>query len=247
MKIDRFWLKIIAVTTMFIDHIAAIVGLDYFSALQLDWLYIVMRSIGRISFPIFAFFVAEGWQHTKNKTKYFLYILIFAIISQPIYYFALNEQLFELNILFTFCISILLFVIVDNIKQYKSLTFIYICSIFAILMVVFMLDAMGITISYGVYGVLLPLIFYILYNSNFPYHKLILWIIVAIAMILHWLIFYLVNPTCDILSFYTLFALLSIPVLLLYNGQKGKHSLKWFFYIFYPTHLLIIWLFSLII
>ena len=247
MKIDRFWLKIIAVTTMFIDHIAAIVGLDYFSALQLDWLYIVMRSIGRISFPIFAFFVAEGWQHTKNKTKYFLYILIFAIISQPIYYFALNEQLFELNILFTFCISILLFVIVDNIKQYKSLTFIYICSIFAILMVVFMLDAMGITISYGVYGVLLPLIFYILYNSNFPYHKLILWIIVAIAMILHWLIFYLVNPTCDILSFYTLFALLSIPVLLLYNGQKGKYSLKWFFYIFYPTHLLIIWLFSLII
>ncbi len=247
MKIDRFWLKIIAVTTMFIDHIAAIIGLDYFSALQLDWLYIVMRSIGRISFPIFAFFVAEGWQHTKNKTKYFLYILIFAIISQPIYYFALNEQLFELNILFTFCISILLFVIVDNIKQYKSLTFIYICSIFAILMVVFMLDAMGITISYGVYGVLLPLIFYILYNSNFPYHKLILWIIVAIAMILHWLIFYLVNPTCDILSFYTLFALLSIPVLLLYNGQKGKYSLKWFFYIFYPTHLLIIWLFSLII
>lgn len=247
MKIDRFWLKIIAVTTMFIDHIAAIVGLDYFSALQLDWLYIVMRSIGRISFPIFAFFVAEGWQHTKNKTKYFLYILIFAIISQPIYYFALNEQLFELNILFTFCISILLFVIVDNIKQYKSLTFIYICSIFAILMVVFMLDAMGITISYGVYGVLLPLIFYILYNSNFPYHKLILWIIVAIAMILHWLIFYLVNPTCDILSFYTLFALLSIPVLLLYNRQKGKYSLKWFFYIFYPTHLLIIWLFSLII
>lgn len=247
MKIDRFWLKIIAVTTMFIDHIAAIIGLDYFSALQLDWLYIVMRSIGRISFPIFAFFVAEGWQHTKNKTKYFLYILIFAIISQPIYYFALNEQLFELNILFTFCISILLFVIVDNIKQYKSLTFIYICSIFAILMVVFMLDAMGITISYGVYGVLLPLIFYILYNSNFPYHKLILWIIVAIAMILHWLIFYLVNPTCDILSFYRLFALLSIPVLLLYNGQKGKYSLKWFFYIFYPTHLLIIWLFSLII
>ena len=247
MKIDRFWLKIIAVTTMFVDHIAAIIGLDYFSALQLDWLYIVMRSIGRISFPIFAFFVAEGWQHTKNKTKYFLYILIFAIISQPIYYFALNEQLFELNILFTFCISILLFVIVDNIKQYKSLTFIYICSIFAILMVVFMLDAMGITISYGVYGVLLPLIFYILYNSNFPYHKLFLWIIVAIAMILHWLIFYLVNPTCDILSFYTLFALLSIPVLLLYNGQKGKYSLKWFFYIFYPTHLLIIWLFSLII
>ena len=247
MKIDRFWLKIIAVTTMFIDHIAAIIGLDYFSALQLDWLYIVMRSIGRISFPIFAFFVAEGWQHTKNKTKYFLYILIFAIISQPIYYFALNEQLFELNILFTFCISILLFVIVDNIKQYKSLTFIYICSIFAILMVVFMLDAMGITISYGVYGVLLPLIYYILYNSNFPYHKLILWIIVAIAMILHWLIFYLVNPTCDILSFYTLLALLSIPVLLLYNGQKGKYSLKWFFYIFYPTHLLIIWLFSLII
>ena len=247
MKIDRFWLKIIAVTTMFIDHIAAIIGLDYFSTLQLDWLYIVMRSIGRISFPIFAFFVAEGWQHTKNKTKYFLYILIFAIISQPIYYFALNEQLFELNILFTFCISILLFVIVDNIKQYKSLTFIYICSIFAILMVVFMLDAMGITISYGVYGVLLPLIFYILYNSNVPYHKLILWIIVAIAMILHWLIFYLVNPTCDILSFYTLFALLSIPVLLLYNRQKGKYSLKWFFYIFYPTHLLIIWLFSLII
>ena len=247
MKIDRFWLKIIAVTTMFIDHIAAIIGLDYFGALQLDWLYIVMRSIGRISFPIFAFFVAEGWKYTKNKTKYFLYILIFAIISQPIYYFALNEQLFELNILFTFCISILLFVIIDNIKQYKSLTFIYICSIFAILMVVFMLDAMGITISYGVYGVLLPLIFYILYNSNFPYHKLILWIIVAIAMILHWLIFYLVNPTCDILSFYTLFALLSIPVLLLYNGQKGKYSLKWFFYIFYPTHLLIIWLFSLII
>ena len=100
--VSRSVLKWIALITMLIDHIGAIIGYATFSSWQIPWLYDVLRVIGRLSFPIFAFFIAEGWHYTKNRKKYFLLLLIFAIISQPIYYFALNTSVFALNILFTF-------------------------------------------------------------------------------------------------------------------------------------------------
>ena len=88
-------LKIIATITMLIDHI----GLIFFPNT------IIFRIIGRVSFPIFAFFISEGCNHTRNRLKYFITVLICGIIGQSIF-FIFRKGYFTLNILFTFSVSI---------------------------------------------------------------------------------------------------------------------------------------------
>ena len=246
-KINRMALKWVALITMFIDHIGAIIGQAVFESWGLVWLYFVLRVIGRISFPIFAFFIAEGWRHTHSKARYALTLLAFAIITQPIYYFALNDNLFDLNILFTFCISLLVLQLIDQIKKDKGLTPFYVVLIIAILLLVFVLDGLGITVSYGIYGVLFTATFYIFYNADFKHHRVWLWCVASLLMILDWLSYFIMADMTNFGSYLSLFALLALPPLMLYNGEKGKHSLKWLFYIFYPAHILIIYLFTLLI
>ena len=72
------WLKVIAMITMTIDHMA--VFLPYFH--ERPTLYLAMRTIGRVALIIFAFLLAEGFVHTRNKKKYGYNLAIFAIISQ---------------------------------------------------------------------------------------------------------------------------------------------------------------------
>ena len=72
--LSNFDLKILAIITMTIDHIGAIMypNIDIF------------RIIGRVSFPIFAFLLVEGFKHTSNKHKYYIRLNLFAINTQPI-------------------------------------------------------------------------------------------------------------------------------------------------------------------
>ena len=66
-------LKLIAALLMVIDHVGAV----FFPTIH------ILRYLGRLSFPIFAFCISEGFYYTKSKTKYLLKLLIFAIISEP--------------------------------------------------------------------------------------------------------------------------------------------------------------------
>lgn len=84
-------LKLIAVGTMLVDHIAAVVLLrilladGYVSLVQeagLSWTYQVMRNIGRLGFPLFCFLLIEGFQHTRNVGKYMLRLGLFGLISE---------------------------------------------------------------------------------------------------------------------------------------------------------------------
>jgi len=102
-----FVLKIIAMTTMFLDHF----GLALFNNVT------ELNIIGRIAFPIFAFQITEGYKHTKNLKKYFLRLFIFAIISQiP---FSLFTSLFtsniSLNIFFTLLFGLICIFICDKV------------------------------------------------------------------------------------------------------------------------------------
>jgi len=71
MELNRNHLKIIAVLSMLVDHIGAI----FFPKI------IFLRIVGRISFPIFAYFVAEGWHYTHNKARYAILLFVFALLS----------------------------------------------------------------------------------------------------------------------------------------------------------------------
>ena len=90
--IGREFLKWVAIITMTIDHIGAILYPD------LPFL----RWIGRLSFPLFAYLLILGMENTKNIQKYFIRLLVFAFISQVPFFLANEIQPFEqLNIFFT--------------------------------------------------------------------------------------------------------------------------------------------------
>ncbi|MDR0857979.1 MAG: conjugal transfer protein TraX [Oscillospiraceae bacterium] len=93
MKLSSYQLKLIAIVTMFIDHIAKtvlaqpVLLLIFPEQLRLTyWIYRVMTWIGRIAFLLFAFMIAEGCVKTRSMPKYILRLAVFAIVTQPIYH-----------------------------------------------------------------------------------------------------------------------------------------------------------------
>ena len=114
-------LKFIALIAMTSDHIA----LAFIS--PEDPIYFVMRFFGRATAPIMTFFIVEGYIHTRNRKKYFMRILIFAMISQPFYFLlsfqrepaSIFEFLTNLNILFNFCTS---FITLKILSQKMNMT-----------------------------------------------------------------------------------------------------------------------------
>lgn len=87
--ISSFILKIIAAVTMLIDH--AGLTLYYAKVLPPSSLYFAMRSVGRIAFPLYAFLLVNGFEKTRDRTKYLTRLCIFAVISQLPYTFALYK------------------------------------------------------------------------------------------------------------------------------------------------------------
>ncbi len=213
--LSNFDLKIIAIITMTIDHIGAIMypNIDIF------------RIIGRISFPIFAFLLVEGFKHTSNKLKYFLRLLLFAVIAQPIYDYAFNNQ--GLNILFTFSLSFLLLSSLDFIKKIinkysKGIeNYLYKTVFYSLTYILFALSSLLLNVDYQALGISLVFIFYLVPNL---YLSFLLYLLAVIFLATNTIQFY---------------SLLSFIFIYLYNGKKGN-NIKYFFYLYYPLHLLVL-------
>ena len=211
-------LKIIDCITMFIDH------LSYSLFGEMTWL----NYIGRIAFPIFAFQITEGYLHTKNFMKYLFRIGIFAIISQlPFMLFhSITSDVFALNVFFTLFLGLLCIYFWDKLDN--KLLSIFITIIFCFI-------AEYSNMDYGYWGVLLILVFYLFKNN-----KLALVIAFFSMIVLKYL------PNMLLYNFYYKYILLfcgtflSFIPILLYNGKQGK-KIKYFLYIFYPVHLLLLY------
>ena len=221
---NRNLLKIIAVVSMLVDHIGAYLFPDI----------LIFRIIGRIAFPIFAYFIAEGWKRTRSKKKYFFMLVIFAVISQ-IPYFLLRRNL-ELNILFTFILSIALIYFIEKYKNNSILSMLGLAGIFLISVIG---HIFGI-IDYGIIGILIPAIIYFVSNKNLSF------LFFGILLCLIPLEIYLLD-SITFQNSIQFFSLISLFLLYLYNGEKGKINLKYFFYIFYPLHLLVIYIIKILI
>ena len=215
---SSFVLKIIAIISMFIDHVGYIIfgKFSYFNY------------IGRLAFPIFAFQISEGYIHTKNLKKYFLRLLLFAIISQvPFMLFHnLISTDFSLNIFFTLLLGLSCIFIYDKLK-YKSLGIIS--------SILIALIAEYTHCDYGFYGIAIILIFYIFRNSFVNASMFFI-----LSTLIKHLIPYIKNGFYN--AYLYLFACTIIPVVFiaLYNGKKGKNT-KYLLYLFYPIHLLLIY------
>ena len=220
---SSFVLKMIAIISMFIDHIGyAIFGkFSYFNY------------IGRIAFPIFAFQISEGYVHTKNLKKYFFRLFLFAIISQipfMLFHSILSTE-FSLNIFFTLLLGLACIFIYDK-SNYKILGIIASIAIGVIAQISHC--------DYGFYGVAIILIFYI-FKDNFINASIFFILATAIKYLVP-IIKYGFN---NVYLYLFIFTIISAIFLATYNGKKGKNT-KYLLYLFYPIHLLLIYGISLI-
>ena len=220
---SSFILKIIAIVSMFIDHIGyAIYGkFSYFNY------------IGRIAFPIFAFQISEGYIHTRNLKRYFFRLFIFAFVSQIPFmlFYSIFSTNFGLNIFFTLLLGLTCIFIYDK-SKYKFVAI--------ALSILIGLIAEYTKCDYGFYGVAIILIFYI-FKNNFINASIFFIIATAIKYLIP-IIQYGFNNV-----YLYLFICTIIPTLFIatYNGKKGKNT-KYLLYLFYPIHLLLIYGISLI-
>ena len=238
-KIPGSTLKIIAMVCMLIDHTAAVLfdrilisrgllnavnasdgGASFLSTGNTAVIYyadMIMRAIGRISFPIFCFLLIEGFMHTHDVKKYALNLGIFALVSEIPFDLAFAGKPFYLdyqNVFFTLFLGLLTIWAIDTVshKEIKpNLQWI----VKILIAAAGCLTAWLLQTDYDYKGIILILLLYLFHDQKF------LCTLVS-CMSLLW-----EAPAC--LAF--------IPINL-YNGKRGI-SLKYFFYLFYPVHLLL--------
>lgn len=213
-----FILKIIALISMLFDHL----GYTIFNSFSF------MNYIGRLSFPIFAFCLTEGYIHTKNLNKYFFRLGLFAVISQIPYmlFESTFSNNFNLNILFTLLLGLLSITLFNKIKN-KVLGYIIVI-LCAIIAQFFYFD-------YGWFGIATIFVFYIFKNKK-SYMNMFFIIITFINYY-----FQFMQTSRYEYLLIILFACLSLIPINLYNGKKGKDS-RYLLYIFYPLHLMVLYL-----
>ncbi len=207
-------IKIIALIFMLIDHF----GMFFFPQV------FAFRIIGRLSFPLFAWTIANGAHHTKNSAHYFFRLVLFAAISQIPYVLSIRQLapgFNGLNVFFTLSIGLLTIMFVRQIKD----TFYRLLLTFLMALIAQLINA-----DYGAYGILVIMIFYFFYHD---------WRKMLIAQIfLMGLVSLISYYYANMLGMFRVFGILSVLLLLLYNDKKGK-SLKYFFYIVYPLQFIL--------
>ena len=227
-----FVLKMIAIVSMFLDHIGYFIYKGSFSA---------FNYFGRLAFPIFAFQISEGYTHTHDLKKYMSRLFIFALISQipftlflygVVYQLPLNQYLenidkFELNIFFTLFLGLLSIFIYDKSKS-------KILGLIAVGLICFL--GKIIKVDYGYWGILLIFTFY-LFKNNIPL-TVLSYLALCIIKYIPQLIESNFNYIYLIMLIGTFAAI--IPIVL-YNGKLGLKTKK-LLYIFYPAHLFFIYL-----
>ncbi len=192
--------------------------------------------------PLFAFFIGEGCLHTRDRKKYFLRLFVLALICQVVY---IGESIitgsgngFYFNILFTFSFSIILCGTYIRAKKEGNFKwwFIFVLTAVGFLSMDFLFDRISasfaganIRFDYGFEGVLLPL--FAVMNEG-KRKKLICF---AAGL------FYFSLSLYGFFTPYFIFAMIPLFLLCFYNGQGGGRNLKYFFYLFYPIHLLMIY------
>lgn len=210
------FLKILAIIFMLIDHIGAFL----FPKI------LVFRLIGRLAFPIFAYFIAEGYRKTSDLTSYFGRLFAFALISQLPFSMATGSKTY-LNIFFTLALGLYAIYIYDKRNDLRLVYLIAVLAQYA-------------NTDYGFFGVMLIFIFH-KYRDNFK--EIVKWFfILTIAfqvMIDVNLASLGFKEMIAHAGFYQFLWMGSLVFLKQYNGEKGR-GLKYLFYLFYPIHLAII-------
>ena len=223
--VDSFWLKVIALVSMTVDHVAAAMNT---AGMNGEW-YWPMRYIGRVAFPVYCFLLVEGFFRTRNRWRYLALLLAFFALSEPIYDLILNGQLLDWsnqNVLLTLSLGLGTIWLMERTGQWLGRRDNWLSHLAAFTCLPGLALAELLNADYGYGGVLLIAAFYLF--RNLP-----LCMCVGAFLVLY----YAIGPV----ERYALFAL--IPILL-YSGRRGRGLngpvMKYAFYLYYPLHLAVI-------
>lgn len=222
-------LKLIAMLSMLIDHIGAVIVGPYTDSVlerdgydtvrRLTECYDLLRAIGRIAFPIFCFLLIEGFIHTKNVWRYAARLLLFAILSEVPFNLAFRGKIFDIgynNVLITLLIGLLMMIGLQTVKDRMQISSVYKTLLSLPVIGVSMFIAYLLKTDYSYIGVFSIAMLYLFRDSR------IRQAIVGAA------------------SFcWELPAPLAFIPIYLYNGKRGW-KMKYAFYLFYPLHLLVL-------
>lgn len=238
-------LRIFACVCMLLDHIGYCFPQLYY-----------LRYVGRLAFPLFVFLIVNGYAHTSSRLRYALRLALFAVISQvPFTLFCgYGSFLHKGNVFFTLLCALLVLWATDGMLKNKVLR--WVCFLPSLAAVV--LFHFGILSSdYGLKGILLALTFRYLYRS-----KLLTVLGTFVSVFFPQLVGYglqcyhllqgreeIFQPPTD-WALTQAFSLLALIPIFLYNGKRGRmpenkfaaKAVQWGFYLFYPLHMLLLYL-----
>ena len=210
-------LKYLAFLSMLIDHVNK--ALIYPNLKGGIMLYIsnLFDILGRIAFPLFAFFVVEGYFKTKSRTKYLLNLILFGIISEVPFDMFTSGTFYNPrfnNVMFSLALCLITIWIIDTLKTKMPRILWYFISLLIVAIMCFV--AMLLSVDYDYHAIIIVYLLYAFYN------KLVLSVILGYLSIIK-----------------EFWASLGFGFILMYNGERGKQS-KILNYCFYPVHLLIL-------
>ncbi|MGX7023685.1 TraX family protein [Vagococcus hydrophili] len=230
---NAYQLKLIAILAMIINHFGKAFNLAEIS----NFLYFLTETIGKLTFPIMAYFLVEGFFYTKNFKKYLLRMALFWLLSIYPFYLLFHSEVsfspieFANNIFFTLMLGLIMLKVTDTI--YNEWLNLLVIMIFSSLTLYSDWNMIGILMIYGfqknagskdrVKGPCIFITFWLFIMTTFDF--------IYFPETSHWYI-----------PLTTLGVLLVIPLLLRYTGERGKNTIftKWSFYVIYPVHLVIL-------
>ena len=230
-------LKLLAVLSMLLDHIGAVViengilhGWDeeqFLLILETErgsfWMGVdmVLRTAGRLAFPIFCFLLVEGFLHTRNVKRYTALMFVFALISEIPFDLAARNRFFDMDYQSVYVTLLLGLIMMSCLKRWGDVFWKR-----AALVAVFCGAAVLLRCDYDMIGILLIAGFYLFRNRR----RRMFWSVGILAFM-------------ESLACFGAASLALIPIRL-YNGERGKLRSKYFFYWFYPVHLLLLFVFN---
>lgn len=216
-------LKLLAMLTMTIDHIGFVLLPQYE----------ILRILGRLSMPIYAFLIAEGCRYTRNRGRYLLSMVLLAAVCQLVSFVA-TGSLYQC-ILVTFSLSILLIWLLERSVR-KPTAGTVAAAVAGVALAWFVCDGIPVLlpgtdygVDYGFLGVLLPLF---VFFGRKKWEKLVL---AALGL----------GLLCIDLGGIQWYAMAALLPLAFYSGQRGKKSVKYLFYIYYPAHIAALYLIAM--
>lgn len=229
---NRNQIKYIAIFAMLLDHIAFVFS-KYFQ--NYSWGFAVsfiFRFFGRITAPVMCWFLVQGFIHTSSRKKYIIRLLIFTLAAQiPYMLIRPDVTLFAgLNVIYTLLVSFLMLCVLES-----KLEKVPKCVITVSLIVLSMFG------DWAIFAPLMVLFFY--YFKEDRKRLLLFYSLASLMVVLTDIAILYLNHYYWWQELWQLGMFLFIPLFLSYNGEPGsRHPFhKWFFYAFYPLHLLVLW------